>query len=135
VSKKRPRKTPPASAGPAGAAAASSAQGDAAAARPPMPAPITEGDAELARKLAELTPEQADMFVRALHLAMRKRRVLITGYVLTALSLVLGWLWALYIYGRTRGSGEFMAWVFLVPPAMASVVLVTFGRISRRLRD
>ncbi len=99
------------------------------------PDPITEGDAELARRLEQLTPEEAELFVRALHLTMRKRRVLIVGYLATAFSLVLGWLWALYIYGKTSGGGEFMAWVFLVPPAIAAIVLVTFGRISRRLRD
>ena len=99
------------------------------------PQPITDGDAELARKLEQLTPEQAELFVRALRLAMRKRRVLIVGYLATAFSLVLGWLWALFIYGKTSGSGEFMGWVFLVPPAVAAVVMVLFGRISRRLRD
>lgn len=97
--------------------------------------PITKGDAELARKLEELTPEQAELFVRALHLAMRKRRILIVGYIAAALSVVLGWVWALYIYGSTRDSGEFMAWVFLIPPLLAAVLLVTFGRISRRMRD
>jgi len=105
------------------------ASGDA---RPP--APLNEADAELARKLEQLTPAQQEMFVRALHLAMKKRRVLLIGYLATALSLVLGWLWALYIFGKTRGSGEFMAWVFLIPPAMAAIILVTFGRISRSLR-
>jgi hypothetical protein len=104
-------------------------------AKPQPPTPITRGDAELARKLEELTPEQAELFVRALELAMRKRRVLIAGYIAAALSLVLGWLWALYIFGKTTGSGQFMAWVFLVPPLLAAIVLVTFGRISRRLRD
>jgi hypothetical protein len=99
------------------------------------PQPRTRGDEELAKKLEELTPEQAELFVRALHLAMRKRRVLIAGYIAAAISLVLGWLWALYIYGATSGSGEFMAWVFLVPPTLAAILLVTFGRISRRLRD
>lgn len=99
------------------------------------PLPMNATDAELARKLEALTPEQQELFVRALHLAMRKRRVLLIGYLATALSLVLGWLWALYIFGKTRGSGEFMAWVFLVPPALAAIVLVMFGRISRGLRD
>jgi len=99
------------------------------------PQPITEADAELARKLEQLTPEQAEMFVRALHLAMRKRRVLLAGYLATAIALVIGWLWALYIYGKTSGSGDFLAWVFLVPPALAAIILVSFGRIARRLRD
>lgn len=99
------------------------------------PRPANQAEAELARKLEALAPEQQEMFVRALHLAMRKRRVLLIGYLATALSLVLGWLWALYIFGKTRGSGEFMVWVFLVPPALAAIILVMFGRISRGLRD
>jgi len=99
------------------------------------PVPITEGDAELARKLQELTPEQAELFVRALHLAMKKRRILLVGYIAAAISMLLGWLWALYIYGNTREGGDFMAWLFLIPPAMAAIILVTFGRISRRVRD
>lgn len=74
------------------------------------------------------------MFVRALALAMRKRRVLIVGYLATAISLILGLLWALYIYGKTRGSGEFMVWVFLVPLALGAICLITFGRISRSLK-
>jgi hypothetical protein len=123
LSKQRERKT------------ASTSRGAEPSGRSRPPEPVTKADAELARKLEELTPEQAEMFVRALHLAMRKRRVLLAGYLVTAISLVLGWLWALYIHGKTSGSGEFMAWVFLVPPAIAAIVLVTFGRISRRLRD
>ena len=99
------------------------------------PVPITEGDAELARKLQELTPEQAELFVRALHLAMKKRRILLVGYIAAAISMLLGWLWALYIYGNTRESGDFMAWLFLIPPALAGIILVTFGRISRGVRD
>lgn len=90
---------------------------------------------ELAEKLAQLTPEQAELFARALRLAMRKRRVLLMGYASAAVALLTGLVWALYIYGKTLGSGQFMGWVFLVPLALAAILLITFGRISRGLRD
>ena len=91
-------------------------------------------DPELAKKLDGLTPEQVEMFARALELAMRKKRVRLIGYALTALSLTLGTIWALYIYGKTLGSGESMTWVFLVPIALAAIILLFFGRLSNNLK-
>lgn len=98
------------------------------------PAGPAMSDEEFAKKLAELTPEQRAMFERALELTVKKRRVLMTGYLATAVALVLGLAWALYIYGRTHGGEQFMGWVFLVPPLVASMVLILFGRLARRLK-
>lgn len=91
-------------------------------------------DPELEKKLAGLTPEQIEMFARALELAVRKKRVRLIGYALTALALIAGTLWALYIYGKTLGSGQSMTWVFLVPIALAAIILITAGRISNNLK-
>ncbi|HEU5060193.1 MAG TPA: hypothetical protein VFU21_26860 [Kofleriaceae bacterium] len=91
-------------------------------------------DEDFARKLAALTPEQRAMFERALELTVKNRRMLMTGYLATALALVLGLAWALYIYGKTHGGDQFMGWVFLVPPLVASIVLIMFGRLARRLK-
>jgi hypothetical protein len=98
------------------------------------PAPDTMSDEDFARKLAELTPEQRELFERALLLTVKKRRVLMVGYLATAIALVLGLAWALYIFGKTHGGSEFMGWVFLVPPLVAAIVLISFGRIARRLK-
>ncbi len=91
-------------------------------------------DEEFAKKLAELTPEQRAMFERALELTVKKRRILMTGYLATAIAMVLGLAWALYIYGKTHGGEQFMGWVFLVPPLVAACVLILFGRFARRLK-
>jgi hypothetical protein len=100
----------------------------------PATAPDVMSDEEFAKKLAALTPEQRALFERALELTVKKRRVLMVGYLATAISLVLGLAWALYIYGKTHGGDEFMGWVFLVPPLVASIVLMMFGRLARRLK-
>jgi hypothetical protein len=97
-------------------------------------APEVMSDEDFAKKLAALTPEQRAMFERAFALTVKKRRVLMLGYLATALSLVLGLAWALYIYGKTHGGEDFMGWVFLVPPLVASTVLILFGRLARRIR-
>jgi hypothetical protein len=91
-------------------------------------------DDEFARKLAALTPEQRAMFERAFELTVKKRRVLMIGYLATAIALLLGMAWALYIFGKTHGGEEFMGWVFLVPPLVAAIVLMLFGRLARRLK-
>ena len=91
-------------------------------------------DPELQKKLDGLTPEQVEMFTRALELAVRKKRVRLIGYALTAVALTLGTLWALYIYGKTLGSGESMTWVFFIPLGLAAVILISFGRISNNIK-
>ena len=91
-------------------------------------------DEEFAKKLAALTPEQRAMFERAFALTVKKRRVLMVGYLATAVSLLLGLAWALYIFGKTHGGEDFMGWVFLVPPLVAAMVLMLFGRLARRLK-
>lgn len=96
--------------------------------------PDVMSDEEFAKKLAALTPEQRSLFERALELTVRKRRILMVGYLATAISLILGLAWALYIYGKTHGGEQFMGWVFLVPPLVASIVLLMFGRLARRLK-
>ena len=55
--------------------------------------------------IAKLSPEQAEMFVRALALAMRKRRLMLVGNLLALLLLVIGLLFAFVAYGnRVPGS-------------------------------
>ena len=85
------------------------------------------------KALSELTPEQAEMFTKALELAMRKRRVLLLGYLSALLALIIGIVGALYIYG-TREPGTFVGWVFLVPLATAGALMLVFGRISRSIK-
>jgi hypothetical protein len=91
-------------------------------------------DEEFRKKLDELSPEEQAMFLRAFELALRKRRILLLGYAASVLALLLGLLWALYIYGKTLGSGEFMAWVFLVPLLLAGIILLSVGRLARRVK-
>jgi hypothetical protein len=93
---------------------------------------LEDSEASLKDALEALTPEQADMFLRALELTMRKRRMMLLGYLAAAFAMVLGTVWSLYMYG-THEPGTFIGWVFLIPFAVAGSCLYIFGKLSRRV--
>lgn len=90
-------------------------------------------EAEMEKLLEGLTPEQAEMFVNALELAVRKRRVMLWGYLGAAAGLLAGIAFAFWLYG-SREPGQFVGWAFLIPPALAGLMLFVFGRWSRSLK-
>lgn len=90
-------------------------------------------DRDLEEILAGLTTEETEMFLAALELTMRKRRVQLLGYLATLLCLLVGSAWAFWMYGN-REPGEFMGWAFLIPPAAAGLSLWGFGKLSRSLK-
>jgi hypothetical protein len=92
-----------------------------------------KADDDLQQRLANLTPEQAEMFVRALELAMKKRRIMLFGYLGALLGLVTSSIWAFYVYA-VHEPGTFIGWVFLVPFALAGAFLFTFGRLAKRIK-
>jgi hypothetical protein len=89
-----------------------------------------EGDS-LEDAIAKLTPEQADIFIRALALTMRKRRLMLVGNLTALLIMVIGMLFAFVAYG-SRAEGAFVGWVFLVPFGSAGFVLWFFGKLAKR---
>lgn len=91
-----------------------------------------KSDQSLEEALAKLSPEEARLFAQALELSLRKRRVMLIGNLLAILFLIMGFLWALYVFGSHQ-RGTFIGWVFLVPFGGAGACLVLFGRLARRL--
>ena len=92
-----------------------------------------QSDEEFQKRLAELTPEQTEMFMNALELTIRKRRLMLIGYVATMLLAVAGSIVALFVYVG-REPGQFRGWVFLMPFLAAGVSMVFFGRAVRRAK-
>ncbi len=88
---------------------------------------------DLAKQLASLSQDEADIFVRALELTIKRRRNMLIGYVLSLIAIIFGMVWALYMYG-TREPGTFRLWVFCVPPTLSAIVLIAFGRFTRLKR-
>ncbi len=80
----------------------------------------------------KLSPEEIEMFLSAVARVEKRRRVELLGYAVGLLTLVLGMLAALVVYGMAR-RGTFMGWVFLVPLGVTGLVLWIFGRWARRI--
>ncbi len=89
-----------------------------------------KGDS-LEEAIAKLTPEQADMFMRALTLTMKKRRLMLAGTLSSLFVLVAGSVFAFGIFA-IREPGSFMLWVFLVPFAASGFIMWLFGHLAKR---
>lgn len=82
-------------------------------------------------QIEQLSPKEAEMFLSLLEAALKKRKILLFGYITALLCLVLGTMFALYMYG-TREEGEFVAWAWLVPFCLCGLTLWGFGRWAKR---
>jgi hypothetical protein len=69
---------------------------------------------ELARAVEQLSPEQAEFFLKKLEAALRKRKIQLLGYLIAMIA----------YFGISDG---FVGWVFLVPFALVGVILYVFG--------
>ncbi len=88
---------------------------------------------DLAEALDQLTPEEADMFVRALELTLKKRRIMFWGYIGAIVALLVGAAVAFAIYG-SREPGEFVGYAFLIPPLAAGAILYLIGKYARAIK-
>lgn len=85
----------------------------------------------LEEAIAALTPEETEIFMRALAHTMRKRRMMLLGNLLALLMMVFGMVFAFFSYS-SREPGSFSIWVFLVPFGGAGFFLWFFGRLAKR---
>jgi hypothetical protein len=86
--------------------------------------------AQIEEAVARLPPDKAEQLVAMLEHSLHRRKVELIGYVAAVVVLLLGMVVALYAYGA-RGGGMSGAWIFLVPLALAGVVMMVVGRIAR----
>jgi len=87
---------------------------------------------ELAAAVEKLSPEEAEFFLKRLEVALRKRKIQLTGYLVAMLVWLLGMIGALVYYGMSSG---FVGWVFLAPFAAVGLVLWIFGRWANRIQS
>jgi hypothetical protein len=85
---------------------------------------------ELAKAIGELSPDEADFFLRKLEAALRKRKIQLSGYIVAMVAWVVGMVCALAYFGIASG---FVGWVFLVPFAIVGVILWAFGTWAEKV--
>lgn len=85
---------------------------------------------ELARAIAQLSPEEAAFFLHKLEMALRKRRIQLTGYLVAMVAWLVGMMLALIYFGMNDWSS---AWAFIVPFGIVGVILYGFGNWAERV--
>ena len=90
----------------------------------------TASEDELAKAVAQLTPEEALFFLAKLEAVMNKRKLQLTGYLVAFVTWLVGMFFALVWYGTHDG---FVGWAFLVPFGVVGVILWGFGKWSEKV--
>ena len=85
---------------------------------------------QLEQAIRKLSSEEAAFFLFKLELAVRRRKIQLTGYLVAMLVWLVAMLFALVYWGSASG---FVGWVFLLPFALVGVILYAFGRWADRI--
>lgn len=84
---------------------------------------------ELAKAVSQLSPREAEIFLHKLEAALRKRKIMLLGYLVAMVVWVVGMALALAYFGMASG---FVAWVLLVPFGLVGAILWAFGAWADR---
>ena len=84
-------------------------------------------------KLPAPTQAQIDALMAVIDRVEKRRKTMLTGYLLSLVVLVGGQLVALYIFSRTAPETS-IGWIFLIPFAAVGALLWLFGRLTRAPR-
>jgi hypothetical protein len=84
----------------------------------------------IAEAIKHLSKDEAALFLFALEMKLRKRKIQLVGYLVAMAVWLAGMLFALVVFGMASG---FVGWVFLVPFALVGVILWTFGKWSEKV--
>jgi hypothetical protein len=89
-----------------------------------------DGRVDLEAAIKELDPDEAQFFLKKLEAAFRKRKIMLTGYLVAIVAWIVGMVCALAYFGIATG---FVGWAFLVPFGVVGVILYGFGAWANRV--
>jgi len=81
---------------------------------------------------SEPSREDLERLLHALEKLQRRRRIILAGYAVAALTMIVGQLAALYIYGTW--DNPWRGWVFFVPFSLVGGSLWLFGQWAKKIR-
>lgn len=85
---------------------------------------------ELARAIAQLSPDEAAFFLHKLEMGLRKRKIQLSGYLAAMVAWLVGMTLALIYFGMNDWSA---AWAFIVPFGAVGAILYGFGSWAERV--
>lgn len=92
-----------------------------------------KNEADVAKAISQLTPEEALHFLEMLERQVKSRRIQLFGYLTALFVMLVGTVIALVVVGRAP-RGTFIGWVFFMPFIVVAVVLLVFGRWAKRVK-
>lgn len=87
--------------------------------------------AQIQEAVAAMPPEKAAELVTMLEQSLRRRKIELVGYLAAVAVLVIGMVVALVLYGGSSDASSLVGWVFLLPLALAGLVMMAVGRLAR----
>jgi hypothetical protein len=87
---------------------------------------------QVSAAIAQLTPEEAQIFLDVLEQSLDKRRIQMWGYVAAGVALLVGMV-GVFIYWGNAPEGTFVGWAVGIPFFLVGAILWSFGRWSRRV--
>jgi len=84
----------------------------------------------VAAAIANLSPEEKQLFLFQLEMKLRQRKLMLTGYIAAIFVWLAGMIGALAYFGMHEG---FIGWVFLVPFGIVGVILWAFGKLANKV--
>lgn len=85
---------------------------------------------DLAHAIEQLSPDEAAFFLHKLEMAIRKRKIQLTGYLVAMAAWLVAMTMALVYTGMHDG---FVAWAYVVPFGLVGAILYGFGRWAERV--
>jgi hypothetical protein len=86
--------------------------------------------AELAKAIEKLSPDEAAFFLFTIETKLRARKIQLLGYLIGIVTWLAGMFFALIYYGLMDG---FTGWAFLVPFGAFGAILYGFGKWSDKV--
>jgi hypothetical protein len=91
-----------------------------------------EREEQIKAAIEQLSPEEAQFFLHRLEYAMKKRRLQLTGYLVSMFVWLIGMVLGLAYFGSHDG---FTGWVFLAPFAVVGLILWLVGKYANRVGE
>lgn len=86
--------------------------------------------ADIEKAVRDLPPERAAELVAMLEASIKRRKLELWGYIGAAAIVLFGMVGMLLIMG-SAGEGSFVAWLFLVPLALAGLLMTWVGKRAK----
>jgi hypothetical protein len=89
--------------------------------------------AEVEKAISQLSPEEAEHFIRLIERALTRRRIQFAGYMVSLVVLI-GSMTGALIYAGAAPRGTFIGWVYFIPFLLVAALFWAFGAWANKYK-